>query len=74
MVIVLCTLTEYILDCMQLLTSMQVIMVAINAAKLQLCALKQNSRSRPCARLNTDVIINGMPRPRLLTGSSDACS
>ena len=35
-----------ILDCMQLLadTCMQVT-VAINAAKLQLCVLKQNSRS-----------------------------
>ena len=32
-----------ILDCMQLLICMQVT-VAINAAKLQLCVLKQNSR------------------------------
>ena len=34
-------------DCMQLLTRMQ-ITVAINAAELQLCVLKQNSRIRLC--------------------------
>ena len=38
-----------ILNCMQLLTCMQVT-VAINAAKLQLCVHKQNSRSRLCTQ------------------------
>ena len=38
-----------ILDSMQLLTCMQVT-AAINAAKLQLCVLKQNSRSRLCTQ------------------------